>query len=57
MDNKDRLKIKLSNNGDKFTKQKLYRRGNLRWTGPRFRSTIEFVDNHDGKLYITPCIK
>jgi hypothetical protein len=47
----------MASKGDKedkvFLKKQLYRRGNLRWTGPRFRSTIEFVDNPDGKWYIT----
>jgi len=36
-----------------FMREKFYRRCNFRWTGMRFRSTIEFVDDPNGKWYLT----
>lgn len=39
-----------------FMNQRLYRRGNLEWTGMKFRSKIRFVDDPNGKWYITRMI-
>ncbi len=48
------LQISLNDNERKDMFGKIYyRRGNLKWSGQRYRSTVIFVDDPNGKWYLT----